>query len=123
MKSRCAHLLWSIFLLHSASVWAQDVTAIVSGTLIDGTGSSPQQNTIIVIRGNRIESIRTDGKVPNGARVIDATDKFIVPGLWDKHLHYKDWFPGVADCQRGYLGICARWRAVVARPERGRGEG
>lgn len=93
MKSRCAHLLWSIFLLHSASVWAQDVTAIVSGTLIDGTGSSPQQNTIIVIRGNRIESIRTDGKVPNGARVIDATDKFIVPGLWDKHLHYKDWFP------------------------------
>ena len=46
-----------------------------------------------MIRGDRIESIRTDGKVPNGARVIDATDKFIVPGLWDKHLHYKDWFP------------------------------
>lgn len=93
MKFRCAHLLWLILVLHSAGVWAQDVTAIVSGTLIDGTGSSPQQNTIIVIRGDRIESIRTDGKVPNGARVIDATDKFIVPGLWDKHLHYKDWFP------------------------------
>ncbi|MEE8339463.1 MAG: amidohydrolase family protein [Xanthomonadales bacterium] len=93
MKLRCVHLLWSILLLHSAGVWAQDVTAILNGTLIDGTGSSPQENTIIVIRGDRIVSIRTDGKVPDGARVIDATDKFIVPGLWDKHLHYKDWFP------------------------------
>ncbi len=93
MKLRCAHLLWLILVLHSAGVWAQDVTAILNGTLIDGTGSSPQENTIIVIRGDRIESIRTDGEVPDGARVIDATNKFIVPGLWDKHLHYKDWFP------------------------------
>ena len=93
MKPRCAHLVWSILLLHSAGVGAQDVTAILSGTLIDGTGSPPQENTIIVIRDNRIESIRTDGEIPDGALVIDATDKFIVPGLWDKHLHYKDWFP------------------------------
>ena len=93
MKLRCAYLLWSFLLLHSAGVWAQDVTAVLNGTLIDGTGSSPQENTIIVVRGDRIESIRTDGEVPDGARIIDATDKFIVPGLWDKHLHYKDWFP------------------------------
>lgn len=93
MKLRCAKLLWLILVLHCSGVWAQDVTAILNGTLIDGTGSSPQENTIIVIRGDRIESIRTDGEVPDGARVIDATNKFIVPGLWDKHLHYKDWFP------------------------------
>jgi len=93
MKLRCACLLWLILVSHSSGVWAQDVIAILNGTLIDGTGSSPQENTIIVIRGDRIESIRTDGEVPDGARVIDATNKFIVPGLWDKHLHYKDWFP------------------------------
>ena len=93
MKLRCAKMLWLILVLHCPGVWAQDVTAILNGTLIDGTGSSPQENTIIVIRGDRIESIRTDGEVPDGARVIDATNKFIVPGLWDKHLHYKDWFP------------------------------
>lgn len=93
MKLRCANLLWLILVLHSPGVWAQDVIAILNGTLIDGTGSSPQESTIIVIRGDRIESIRTDGEVPDGARVIDATNKFIVPGLWDKHLHYKDWFP------------------------------
>lgn len=93
MNLRCAYLLWLILVLHCSGVWAQDVTAILNGTLIDGTGSSPQENTIIVIRGDRIESIRTDGEVPDGARVIDATNKFIVPGLWDKHLHYKDWFP------------------------------
>lgn len=93
MKLRCAKLLWLILVLNCSGVWAQDVTAILNGTLIDGTGSPPQENTIIVIRGDRIESIRTDGEVPDGARVIDATNKFIVPGLWDKHLHYKDWFP------------------------------
>ena len=93
MNLRCAYLLWLILVLHCSGVWAQDVTAILNGTLIDGTGSSPQENIIIVIRGDRIESIRTDGEVPDGARVIDATNKFIVPGLWDKHLHYKDWFP------------------------------
>jgi len=93
MNLRCAYLLWLILVLHSPGVWAQEVTAILNGTLIDGTGSAPQENTIIVIRGDRIESIRTDGEVPDGARVIDATNKFIVPGLWDKHLHYKDWFP------------------------------
>ncbi len=93
MNLRCAYLLWLILVLHCSGVWAQEVTAILNGTLIDGTGSSPQENTIIVIRGDRIESIRTDGEVPDGARVIDATNKFIVPGLWDKHLHYKDWFP------------------------------
>ena len=93
MKLRCAQLLGSIFLIYSAGVWAQDVTAIVGGTLIDGSGSPPQENTVIVIRDMRIDSIRTDGKVPDGAKVIDAKGKYIVPGLWDKHLHYKDWFP------------------------------
>lgn len=93
MKPRRTHLLWSILLLYSAGVWAEDVTAIVGGTLIDGTGSPAREDTVIVIRADRIESIRTDGEVPDGAEVIDATTKFIVPGLWDKHLHYKDWFP------------------------------
>jgi len=73
-------------------VWAQQVTVLRGGTLIDGTGASPQADTIIVIEDNRISSIGSDD-IPVGASIIDVTGKYIVPGLWDKHLHYKDWFP------------------------------
>jgi len=89
-------LIFSYFFLivfQAPQVWAQQLTVLRGGTLIDGTGAPPRENTVIVIRGDRIESIRTDGDVPRGAQVIDAEGKFIVPGLWDKHLHYKDWFP------------------------------
>jgi imidazolonepropionase-like amidohydrolase len=92
-KGKTALAFAALILLHTSGVWGQDVTAILNGTLIDGTGSPPRENTIILIRGDRLEAVRTDGNVPDGARVIDATDKFIVPGLWDKHLHYKEWFP------------------------------
>jgi imidazolonepropionase-like amidohydrolase len=89
-------LIFSYFFLivfQTPQVWAQQITVLRGGTLIDGTGAPPRENTLIVIRGDRIDAIRTDGNVPRGAKVIDAAGKFIVPGLWDKHLHYKDWFP------------------------------
>lgn len=70
---------------------AQQVTVLKGGTLIDGTGAEPVPNTNIVIRGNRIASVGSD-RVPRGADVIDVSGKYILPGLWDKHLHYKDWF-------------------------------
>jgi len=70
---------------------AQQVTVLRGGTLIDVTGAAAPVETNIVIRGNRIESIGSR-TIPRGADVIDVTGKYIVPGLWDKHLHYKDWF-------------------------------
>ena len=91
---------WSIslffaLLIFFQSPWsmAQQLTVIQGGTLIDATGAPPQPNAVIVVRGDRIESINQGGSVPAGANIIDATGKYIVPGLWDKHLHYKDWFP------------------------------
>lgn len=72
-------------------VKAQQVTVLRGGTLIDGTGAAARANTNILIRGNRIESIGLRN-IPSDAIVIDVSGKYIVPGLWDKHLHYKDWF-------------------------------
>lgn len=73
---------------------AQDnVTVLRGATVIDGTGSPAQANTTIVIRGDRIEAIGQNVSAPASATVIDAAGKYIVPGLWDKHLHYKSWFP------------------------------
>jgi hypothetical protein len=43
----------------------------------------------VVITGNRIEAIGRVGtvKVPKGAPVVDASGKYLIPGLWDMHIH------------------------------------
>jgi hypothetical protein len=87
----CAFALACIVLALQPAAEAQQVTVLRGGTLIDGTGAAPRANVNVVVRGNRIESIGT-GSAPYGARIIDVSGKYVVPGLWDKHLHYKDWF-------------------------------
>ena len=58
-------------------------------TVIDGTGRAPQPDQTVVIVGNRIIAIGPAGrtKFDKSARVIDARGKFLIPGLWDMHVH------------------------------------
>ena len=66
----------------------QQVTVIHAGTLLDRPGRAPRRNGSIVVRGGRIESVQ-DGfvPVPEGARLIDLRDRFVLPGLIDSHVH------------------------------------
>lgn len=92
------HLVWisvlavgAVFLaLTSPSLYGQEVLVIEGGTVIDGTGSAPQADTRIVVRNGRIQAIGPASQVnrPASAQVIDATGKFIIPGLIDSHVHY-----------------------------------
>jgi imidazolonepropionase-like amidohydrolase len=71
---------------------------VVSGaTLIDGTGRAPINDAVVVIENGRITAAgpRAEVKVPNGARVIDAKGKTVLPGLWDMHAHFEqvEWGP------------------------------
>jgi imidazolonepropionase-like amidohydrolase len=72
-------------------VLAQDppVTALVGGTLIDGHGGPPLRNSVIVIRGERIEAVGQLGKiaVPSGANIVSTEGMSVLPGLWDMHVH------------------------------------
>jgi imidazolonepropionase-like amidohydrolase len=65
------------------------VTALVGGTLIDGHGGPPLQNSLIVIEGERIRAVGTVGTVavPEGAQVISTEGMTVLPGLWDMHVH------------------------------------
>ncbi len=74
---------------------------IRNGTLIDGTGEPPSQNSAVVIKGNRFTSV---GELPLGLNledagkvdVIDAGGKWIMPGLIDGHCHLSFGFPAVS---------------------------
>ena len=68
-----------------AGAWAQ-TTAITNVTVIDMTGAAPKPGQTVVIRGNRIASVGT-GTAPRGARIVDGRGKYVIPGLWDMHVH------------------------------------
>lgn len=57
--------------------------------VIDATGASVKPDMTVAVSGNRIVALGKTGKVriPAGAQVVDATGKFIIPGLWDMHAH------------------------------------
>ena len=67
-------------------------TIIRNGSLIDGSGRAPVENDAVVIQGDRIRSV---GSVPPDVNVedlenvatIDASGKWIMPGLIDGHCH------------------------------------
>lgn len=64
--------------------------AFVGGTLIDGTGGAPRADAVILVQNERIAAVgsRDEIAIPPEARVVDASGKWIVPGLIDAHIHF-----------------------------------
>ncbi len=58
-------------------------------TVVDVTGAAVRRDVSVTIAGDRIAAIQANSaaEIPSGARVIDATGKFLIPGLWDMHVH------------------------------------
>ncbi len=87
-------LALALCFLAPASLLAQArPIAIVGGTLIDGTGRAAVTDSVVIISGGRFQEVGKRGEVtiPQGAEVIDAKGKSILPGLIDGHCHYRDW--------------------------------
>src|SRR6201997_3229726 len=78
------------------------VTVLRAGTLIDGKSDKVRHDQVIVIRGNKIESVSdaTNAKVPDGAAVIDLSKQTVLPGLIDSHTHI--FLQGEDPAQGGY---------------------
>src|SRR6185369_16175634 len=60
--------------------------AITHVTVIDTTGGASQRDVTVAIRDGRIISIGHDA-APKGATIADGRGKFLIPGLWDMHVH------------------------------------
>ena len=63
--------------------------ALVGGTLIDGYGGDPIRNSVILIKGNKIEKVGTVETlpVPAGYEIVSTEGMSVLPGLWDMHVH------------------------------------
>jgi imidazolonepropionase-like amidohydrolase len=107
----------------------QQPTAFANVTVIDGRSATPREGRTVVVQGNRIvaEGPASSTTVPSGARVIDGRGKFLIPGLWDMHVHtvmpggrqvlplyIANGVTGVRDMAGDWATIKA-WRAEIAR--------
>ena len=103
-------------------------TAFSHVTVIDGRSPEPRSDRSVVIRGNRIiaEGPAAAVRIPGGARVIDGRGKFLIPGLWDMHVHTV--MPGGRDVLKLYIAngvtgvrdmagewaTLTKWRSAIA---------
>jgi imidazolonepropionase-like amidohydrolase len=64
--------------------------AITNATLIDGTGAAARKGVTILVRDGLIARVIDADKavIPDGTRLIDATGRFVIPGLADMHVHF-----------------------------------
>jgi len=68
-------------LMLMAAPAAAETIAIVNGTVATGDGSGPIQGGTVVIRDGRVVAAGQGVRVPADARVIDATGKWVTPGI------------------------------------------
>jgi N-acyl-D-aspartate/D-glutamate deacylase len=100
---------------------------IRNATVFDGTGAAPRVEDVLV-RGGRIAARGTGLKAGDGARVIDAAQQWLMPGLLDIHTHLDlevELAPGLPESVRHgtttvVVGNCSLGTAFGA--QRGNGE-
>ncbi len=78
-----------IALSFASAAAAAEVTALVGGTLIDGTLREPIADSVILIEGDRIKAVGTIDSlpIPADAKRISTEGMTVMPGLWDMHVH------------------------------------
>lgn len=65
-------------------------------TVINMTDAPPKSDMTVVVIGNRISALGKTGKLraPRNAQVVDASGKYLIPGLWDMHIHSDNYDKG-----------------------------
>ena len=119
-------LLCSSLLLAQQTISSSQVLVFTHVTIIDATGATAKPDMTVIVGDGRIAALGRSDKIrpPNSAQVIDASGKFLIPGLWDMHVH--EWnkeafFPlfianGVTGVRDMFspLPPIKQWRAEVA---------
>ena len=90
-------------------------TLLIRGaTIIDGVSDAPLRDRSLLIEGNTIrEVLPADAAAPAGAQVLDLSGKFIIPGLFDSHVHWEEYM-GELFVNHGVTSIVALENAPKA---------
>jgi len=85
-----AILLMAAFLVVPAPGPRADDLAISGASVVDATHEQARRNQVILVENGRIVRVGDVGQVvvPDGVRVIDAHEKWVIPGLIDAHVHF-----------------------------------
>ena len=109
----CLILFASLIPLHAQQVQHLQAQSLVfsHATVIDATGAPARSDMTVVMTGSRISAMGETGtvQIPHDAQVIDATGTFVIPGLWDMHVHWylKDSLP--LFIANGVTGVRLMW--------------
>jgi hypothetical protein len=126
-------LMVAMVFVGSLAAGQESMLAITHVNLIDATGAPVRADMTVLVEGKHISQIgkSTEIAVPKAARVADAGGKYLIPGLWDMHVHeiFGAWLPedekiipllfvangvtGVRD-MGGDLEPLKKWRAQIA---------
>ncbi len=136
MKSNFIRLILIFVFLPAIAATAfgqESVVAITHVNVIDATGAPVQANMTVIVEGSRISAIGKSDAIPlpKQAKIVDGRGKYLIPGLWDMHVHeiFGAWLPenekitpvlfvangvtGVRD-MGGDLEPLKKWRSRIA---------
>lgn len=130
----CGAFVWLAGTLATAQLTPeaqQSVLALTNVTVIDTTGVRANERATVVITGDRITEIGEPDKlsIPRGAQTVDGTGKYLLPGLWDMHMHLSFVSESALPLliANGVTGICDmggdldqidQWREQIAKGTR-----
>jgi Amidohydrolase family len=78
--------------LAASHAQAPSTLLLRGATIIDGLSDAPLRDRSLLIEGNTIRDlIPADAALPAGSQVLDLTGKYIIPGLFDSHVHWQEW--------------------------------
>lgn len=62
---------------------------IVDTNIIDVEAGNISENKTIEVRDGKIAAIHNSDNSINAEKVVDGSEKYLIPGLWDMHVHFR----------------------------------
>ena len=89
MKKSLGSLFLLLLVCLSHAQQSSPARVLTHVTVIGMTGAAAKPDITVIITGTRICQIGRSGtiQVPQNAQVVEARGKFLIPGLWDMHMH------------------------------------